>query len=163
MCRRAGALDSAPSGPAGELYRRNPKWTLENPLLYQLPQLGLTPERVGSGAPLQPAAGAEQGRGRRTPCRNCKRPTYGSHSAPRLPAPPPRCRRLQGFSQEAVSDEGLLALQWAIPVAARLMEARYVGMIGAPEQVGCWLRGAVGARGLRAEGGLAVPRPLERR
>lgn len=47
------------------------------------------------------------------------------------PLPPAR----QGFDEGAVSAEGLLALQWAPPIAARLMEARYVGMIGSKEQV----------------------------
>ena len=60
---------------AGELFQKNPKFTLEDPLLYQFPKLGLSVE--------------------------------------------------QGFAPENVSDVGLLALEWAIPIAARLIEARW--------------------------------------
>lgn len=72
-----------------------------------------------------------------------------------------------------MSDAGLLALQWAIPIAARLMEARYI-MIGAKEQVGgcCAADGggcigrcaahALAEAGMRAGRGMHQPSCLAR-
>lgn len=143
---------AAPARAAGELYARNPKWTLDNPLLYQLPQLGLTQEKVGArgaGAPEQPAGGPA-GAGMQPSSLVMHSARAAATPAPAPCPAPPAGSRPQGFSQEAVSDEGLLALQWAIPTAARLMEARYVGMIGAQEQVGV---GAAAVAGRARDGG----------